>query len=70
MSNPVDTRGRAMGSHSTEGGRHTASYPQEIDVFPSNLQDHKKRARVWASLKTSEGIGVQKFIWHCHNTAA
>lgn len=52
------------------GERHTASQPQEIDVFPSNLQAHKKGHGLWASLKTNQGIGGQKFIWHCHNTAA
>jgi len=44
-------------------------------VFPGNLQAHEKRENIkghglWASLKSSRGIGGQKFICRCHNTAA
>lgn len=70
MSNPVDIRGRAIGVTRHGGERRTVSHPQEIDVFPSNLQADKKGHGLRASLKTNEGIGGQKFIWYCHNTAA
>lgn len=76
VSNPVDTRGRAMGSGSAEGGSGAATHPQEIDVFPGNLgadkkkEEKKKGQGPSAALRTDWGIGRRKFIWCCHNTAA
>lgn len=72
VSNPVDTRGRAMGSGSRQGGRGAATHPQEIDVFPGNLGADKKKNKDHgpsAALRTDWGIGRRKFIWCCHNTA-
>lgn len=70
MSNPVDTRGRAMGSHGMEGEDIQHCTHRRLMCFPAIYKPIKKGHGLWASLKTNQGIGGQKFIWHCHNTAA
>lgn len=70
MSSPVDTRGRAMGSHGTEGDDIQHRTHRRMMCFSVIYKPIKKGHGLWASLKTNQGIGGQKFIWHCHNTAA
>lgn len=70
MSNPVDTRGRAMGSHGTEGGEIQHRAHRRLMCFPAIYKPIKKGHSLWAGLKTNQGIGGQKFIQYCHNTVA
>lgn len=70
MSNPVDTRGRAMGSRGTEGEDIQHRTRRRLMCFPAIYKPIKKGHSLRAGLKTNRGIGGQKFIWHCHNTTA
>lgn len=67
---PVDTRGRPMGSRRTVGEDVLDRAHRRLMCFLAIYEPIKRGHSLWASLKTNRGIGGQKFIRHCHNTAA
>lgn len=68
ISGLADTSGGAMGSRGTKGEDAQHRIHRRLMCFQA-IYKTIKMVRLWEGLKSNQGIGVQKFIWRCHNSS-